>query len=118
MDVGLTLDFRNPPFRRRPWRELWEDGLWLLTEAEALGFDYVLVQEHFFTDDGYAPSMPVFLALLAERTERLRIGSYLSILPLHHPAQLAQEMAVLDHLCGGRLDVTVGIGHRLAEYLA
>jgi alkanesulfonate monooxygenase SsuD/methylene tetrahydromethanopterin reductase-like flavin-dependent oxidoreductase (luciferase family) len=118
MDVGLTLDFRNPPFRRRPWRELWEDGLWLLTEAEALGFDYVLVQEHFFTDDGYAPSMPVFLALLAERTEKIRIGSYLSVLPLHHPAHLAQEMAVLDHLCGGRLDVTVGIGHRAAEYLA
>jgi alkanesulfonate monooxygenase SsuD/methylene tetrahydromethanopterin reductase-like flavin-dependent oxidoreductase (luciferase family) len=41
-----------------------------------------------------------------------------SILPLHHPAQLAQELSVIDHLSEGRLDVTVGIGHRAAEYVA
>jgi alkanesulfonate monooxygenase SsuD/methylene tetrahydromethanopterin reductase-like flavin-dependent oxidoreductase (luciferase family) len=116
--VALTLDFRNSPSRRRPWREFWEDGLWLLCEAEAMGFDALLVQEHFFTDDGYAPSLPIFLSLLAERTRRARIGAYLYILPLHHPAQVAQETAVLDHLAGGRLDVTVGIGHRAAEYRA
>lgn len=118
MQVGLTLDLRNAATRRRPWREFWEDGLWLLAEAEALGFDSVLLQEHFFMDDGYAPSLPVFLALLAERTQRIRIGSYLYILPLHHPAALAQETAVLDQWSGGRLEVTVGLGHRLAEYRA
>ncbi|MCH2173754.1 LLM class flavin-dependent oxidoreductase [Myxococcota bacterium] len=118
MQVALTLDFRNAPERRRPWREFWEDNLWLLCEAEAMGFDSVLVQEHFFTEDGYAPSMPIFLALLAERTQKIRIGAYLYILPLHNPMQIAQETAVLDHLSGGRLDVTVGIGHRVAEYRA
>jgi len=116
--VGLTLDFRNSPRWRRPWRELWEDGLWLLGEAEALGFDSVHAQEHFFQPDGYAPSMPVFLALLAQRTSRVRLGSYIYVLPLHHPAALAQETAVLDHLSGGRLDVGVGLGHSLDEYLA
>ncbi len=116
MLVGLTSDFRNP--LRRPWRELWEDDIGLMVQVEDLGFDYVLVQEHFFTGDGYAPSIPVFLALLAERTSRIRIGSNLSILPLHHPAQLAQEMAVIDQFSGGRLEVTVGLGHRLAEYEA
>jgi alkanesulfonate monooxygenase SsuD/methylene tetrahydromethanopterin reductase-like flavin-dependent oxidoreductase (luciferase family) len=116
--VGLTLDFRNPPRWRRPWRELWEDGLWLLGQAEPLGFDSVHAQEHFFQPDGYAPSMPVFLALLAERTRRVRLGSYIYVLPLHHPVALAQETAVLDHLSGGRLDVGVGLGHSLAEYRA
>ncbi len=118
MRVYLTLDFRNDPARRRPWREFWEDGLWLLCEAEAMGFDGVLVQEHFFQPDGYGPSITAFLTLLAERTRRVRIGSYLHILPLHHPARLAQECAVLDHLSEGRLDVTVGLGHSLAEYRA
>ncbi len=118
MRVALTLDFRNAASRRRPWREFWEDGLWLLREAEAMGFDALLVQEHFFTDDGYAPSLPIFLTLLAERTRRARIGAYLYILPLHNPARVAQESAVLDQLSGGRLDVTVGIGHRAAEYRA
>jgi len=118
MRVGLTLDFRNAANCRRPWREFWEDGLWLLAESEAMGFDAVWIQEHFFTDDGYAPSVPVFLTLLAERTQRIRIGSYLYVLLLHHPAQLAQETAVLDQICGGRLDVAVGLGHRRAEFLA
>lgn len=116
MHVGLTLDFRNPT--GRPWKEVWEDNLWLLCEAEAAGFDYAIVQEHFFTADGYGPSLPVLLALLAERTERIRIGSNVYILPLRHPALLAQETAVLDHVSDGRLDVTVGLGHRREEFVA
>ena len=116
MDVAFTLDFRNPA--RRPWRELWEDNLWLMREAEAMGFGTLLVQEHFFTADGYGPSVPVLLTALAERTRRARLGSYLYILPLHNPVALAQETAVLDHLCGGRLDVVVGAGHRRLEFRA
>lgn len=116
MRIGFTMDFRNPG--REPWRPFWEDRLWLMVQAEAMGFDYLLVQEHFFCADGYAPSMPVFLTLLAERTKTARIGSYVYILPLHNAAQLAQETAVLDHLSEGRLDVTVGAGHNPAEYRA
>lgn len=118
MRVAFTLDFRNPPGRRRPWREFWEDNLWLMREAEAMGFDILQVQEHFFTDDGYGPSMPVFLSLLAERTVRARLMTFIYVLPLRNPAQLAQETAVLDQVCGGRLDVGLGIGHRALEYRA
>ena len=118
MRVGLTLEIRNSPHRPQTWRELWDDCLWLYQQAEALGFDSLLVQEHFFTEDGYAPSMPVFLTSLIERTSNARVGSYVYIAPLHHPAQLAQETAVLDQLSGGRLDVSIGIGHRVAEYHA
>jgi alkanesulfonate monooxygenase SsuD/methylene tetrahydromethanopterin reductase-like flavin-dependent oxidoreductase (luciferase family) len=89
-----------------------------MREAEAMGFDYLLIQEHFFTQDGYSPSVPVFLALLIERTRSVRIGSYTYLLPLHNAAQLAQETAVLDHLSDGRLDVCVGAGHRPLEYSA
>ena len=103
MEVSFTLDFRNPT--RRPWRELWEDNLWLMREAEAMGFSQLFVQEHFFTSDGYGPSVPIFLTALAERTQTVRLGSYLYILPLHNPVALAQEIAVLDNFCGGRLDV-------------
>jgi alkanesulfonate monooxygenase SsuD/methylene tetrahydromethanopterin reductase-like flavin-dependent oxidoreductase (luciferase family) len=118
LQVSFTLDFRNAPQRRRPWREFWEDNVWLMCEAEAMGFDSLRVQEHFFTDDGYGPSMPVFLSVLAERTSRARLMAYIYVLPLRNPAQLAQETAVLDHLSGGRLDVGIGIGHRAAEYRA
>lgn len=116
MRVGFTLDFRNP--LKRPWRELWEDNLWLMCEAEAMGFDSLLVQEHFFTSDGYGPSVPVFLSQLATRTKSARISSYIYILPLHNPFQLAQETLVLDQLSNGRLDVMVGAGHSAKEYQA
>lgn len=115
MQVAFTMDFRNPD--GEPWKQFWEDRLWLMTEAEAMGFDTLLVQEHFFQPDGYSPSVPVFLTALSERTTTARLGSYTYILPLHHAAQLAQETAVLDHMSGGRLDVTVGAGHNPAEYL-
>jgi alkanesulfonate monooxygenase SsuD/methylene tetrahydromethanopterin reductase-like flavin-dependent oxidoreductase (luciferase family) len=110
------MDFRN--VTGQPWREFWEDRLWLMLQAEAMGFDYLMVQEHFFTGDGYGPSVPIFLAVLAERTKTARIGSYTYVLPLHHAAQMAQETAVLDHLCQGRLDVCVGAGQRPKEFVA
>ncbi|OLF13913.1 hypothetical protein BLA60_01640 [Actinophytocola xinjiangensis] len=116
MKVGFTMDMRNP--RGEPWKQFWEDRLWLFREAEAMGFDYLMVQEHFFTKDGYAPSATVFLTLLAERTSTARIGSYTYVLPLHNAARLAQELALIDHLSDGRLDVTVGSGHRALEYVA
>lgn len=118
MRVSLTLEMRQSPHRRQSWRELWDDVLWTFTEAERLGFDGLLVQEHFFTPDGYGPSVPIFLSTLIERTTTARLGSYVYVAPLHHPLALAQETAVLDQLSGGRLDVGIGIGHRVAEYAA
>lgn len=116
MRVSFTMDFRNP--LHEPWRQYWDDRLWLMTEAAAMGFDQLLVQEHFFTTDGYGPSVPVFQTILIERTKSVRIGTHTYILPLHHAVQLAQETAVLDQLSEGRLDVCVGAGHNPAEYLA
>lgn len=118
MRVGLTLEMRKSPYREESWQQMWSDCLWLFEQAEKLGFDSLLVQEHFFTSDGYGPSMPVFLGSLATRTTTARVGSYIYVAPLHHPLALAQETAVLDQLSGGRLDVGLGIGHSLAEYRA
>src|SRR5690625_6293851 len=105
MKVGITLEMRQSPHRQQEWSDLWEDCLWFFEEAEKLGFDYLLIQEHFFTDDGYAPSVPVFLTSLALRTSQARIGSYIYIAPLHHPLALAQETAVFDHFFIGMLYV-------------
>lgn len=118
MRVGLTLEMRKSPHRDEAWADLWEDCLWMFEQGEQLGFDSLLVQEHFFTDDGYGPSMPIFLSALIPRTTTARLGSYIYVAPLHHPLALAQETAVLDQLSGGRLDVGIGIGHRVAEYAA
>src|SRR5207237_1719426 len=58
----------------------------------------------------------VFLAALAQATRTLRIGSLVHVLPLYHPVRLIQEICMLDHLSGGRLDVGVGRGIRSVEH--
>lgn len=118
MHVGYASSLANPSIARRPWRELWEDHLWLFCEAEQLGFDFIGIEEHFFADDAHGPAPLVFAATAVQRTSTIRIGSWASVLPLRHPALLAHEWATLDQLSGGRTFVTVALGYRKHEYAA
>jgi alkanesulfonate monooxygenase SsuD/methylene tetrahydromethanopterin reductase-like flavin-dependent oxidoreductase (luciferase family) len=82
---------------------------------EQLGFEGVFVAEHYL--GGYAfPSPAVFAAAVAQRTQRMRIGIGVSLLPLHNPIRLAEEYAMLDALSDGRLDFGIGRGVLKAEY--
>src|SRR5262249_49788130 len=68
------------------------------------------VAEDHGTAVGMAPSPSVFLAAVAQRTRRLRFGTMVFALPLHHPLRLIEEICMLDHLSGGRLDIGFGRG--------
>ncbi len=57
-----------------------------------------------------APSISTWLAAVAARTTRMRIGSMVHLLPFYHPVRLLEEIAMLDHLSGGRLELGVGRG--------
>ena len=63
-----------------------------------------------------APAQNVFLAAAAERTEHLRLGGCVYTLPFHHPVRLIEELSMLDHLSGGRLEIGVGRGGELEAY--
>src|ERR1051326_1298569 len=67
-------------------------------------------REHHGTPLGLAPSPSVFMAAVAQRTTRLRFGPLVYSLPLYHPIRLIEEICMLDHLSGGRLEVGVGRG--------
>ena len=84
--------------------------------ADALGFDGVWLTEHNFTGESVYCDPIVFAAALAGRTERIRIGFAVIQLALRHPVRLAVQLALLDNLCGGRLDVGVGRGSIYNEY--
>lgn len=76
--------------------------------AETLGFDAVWAAEHHFTPyGGDIPSPPLLLAALAQRTRRLRLGTAGVALPLHRALELAEQLAMVDVLSGGRLDIGV-----------
>jgi alkanesulfonate monooxygenase SsuD/methylene tetrahydromethanopterin reductase-like flavin-dependent oxidoreductase (luciferase family) len=84
--------------------------------ADALGFDGVWLTEHNFTGEAvYCDPIP-FASALAVRTSRVRIGFAVIQLALRHPVRLAVQLALLDNLSGGRLDVGVGRGSIYNEY--
>ncbi|HLH21816.1 MAG TPA: LLM class flavin-dependent oxidoreductase [Chloroflexota bacterium] len=85
--------------------------------AEQLGFDSYWLTEHHFENFGGLLSAPtVVLGSLAQRTQRLRLGIAVSLLPLHHPLRLAEEWATVDVLSGGRLELGIGKGFSAWEY--
>jgi luciferase family oxidoreductase group 1 len=84
--------------------------------AEALGFGNIWLAEHHFSTYGYL-SRPVQLATyLAARTTRLRVGTAVIVVPLHHPLVIAEEIATLDLLAGGRVDIGLGRGYQHYEF--
>ena len=85
-------------------------------EAEALGFHSVFVVEHHFTGVGQVSASLNLLTYLAARTTRIRLGTAVVVLPWHNPALLAEQVATLDLLSGGRVDFGVGKGYREAEF--
>ncbi len=84
--------------------------------SEELGYDEVWFTEHHFIDYGLSVDPATLAAAAASRTRRVRIGLAAAILPFHHPLRLAEQMALVDILSGGRLDVGVGRGNRPAEF--
>jgi alkanesulfonate monooxygenase SsuD/methylene tetrahydromethanopterin reductase-like flavin-dependent oxidoreductase (luciferase family) len=94
----------------RPAAEQYEDRLRLTELYDRLGFRAYHLAEHHGTPLGVAPSPNLFLSAVAQRTERLRIGTFVTTLPLYHPVRLVEEIAMLDHLSGGRLEVGIGRG--------
>ena len=90
-----------------------------IAHAEALGFDSAwIAQHHFHEDEGGLPAPFVFLAQAAAHTTRIRLGTGIVTLPLELPIRVAEDAAVLDLMCGGRLEVGVGGGGNLSSYTA
>ncbi len=115
MRVGIVLDLRNPPSTGRAWPDVYAAALEFIEEADRLGLD-VAVGEHHFWDDGYMPQPLAFLAAAAARTSQARLATSISIAPLHHPVELAEQAAVVDCLSGGRLELGFGTGYRVPEF--
>jgi len=87
--------------------------------AERLGFDSAwIAQHHFHEDEGGLPAPFVFLAQAAAQTSQIRLGTGIVTLPLELPIRVAEDSAVLDLMCGGRLEVGVGGGGNLSSYEA
>jgi alkanesulfonate monooxygenase SsuD/methylene tetrahydromethanopterin reductase-like flavin-dependent oxidoreductase (luciferase family) len=81
----------------------------LWARDEALGFEGIFFSEHHF-GRSYSPSPNLLIAAIAQRTKTLRLGVMGVVLPYYHPARVVEEIGMLDHLTGGRLEVGTAIG--------
>ena len=116
MNVGLYFDLRNPPPWRQDWSRLYGFTLEVCEEAERLGVHSVWLTEHHQFEDGYLPQPLTLASAIAVRTKRVRIGTAVLIAPLRAPRHIAEEVAVIDILSGGRVDVGLGAGYRIPEF--
>lgn len=113
MDIGLMMDCDYP--EGKTTQEAFDAALNMAEQAEALGFHGIWLAERHFSPPGGSAlvasvgSAPLLIATaIATRTSRIRIGTAVLLLPLGHPVRLAEEVATLDHLCQGRLNLGIG----------
>ncbi len=93
-----------------PLADYYEERLKIIEVFDRAGFYAYHVAEHHFTPLGLAPSPSVFLSAIAQRTQRLRFGTFVYALPIHHPLRMLEEICMLDHISGGRLEIGFGRG--------
>lgn len=117
MKFGLMTQLQIP----KPWpegvdvdyRAHW-DALEEAVLGEQAGFDYFWITEHhFFEEVGHSSAPEVFLASLAMKTSRIRLGHGVVVLPANHPYRVAERAATLDIMSNGRVELGTGRGSSL-----
>jgi alkanesulfonate monooxygenase SsuD/methylene tetrahydromethanopterin reductase-like flavin-dependent oxidoreductase (luciferase family) len=107
--------FQNPG-EAQPDARVFQEELRMADLAEPLGFDSLWSVEHHFTDYTMMPDALQFLSYMAGRTNRIQLGSMVVVLPWHDPIRVAEEIALLDQLSGGRFILGIGRGAGKVEF--
>ena len=115
--TAVLFDMRAPNFGT-PAHALYAAALEMAAFADGIGVDRVNLMEHHGSEDGYLPQPFVMGGGVAARTSMCRISLGAVILPLHDPVKIAEQIAVLDQMSGGRLDVIFGAGYVASEFAA
>ncbi len=115
MQVGL-LQFFSWPDRKVPLPAVYERALRRIDVMERTGYDAVWLAEHHFTGYSVCPSVHVMATHVAARTQRLRIGTAVTLAAFYHPLRIAEEVALIDVLSGGRVNWGAGRGFDATEF--
>jgi alkanesulfonate monooxygenase SsuD/methylene tetrahydromethanopterin reductase-like flavin-dependent oxidoreductase (luciferase family) len=114
---GIRFDFRNPPFAATSTADRYEAAIDMVEWADRLGFVTVVLSEHHGSADDYLPSPLPMAAAFAARTRNIRINIAALVASFHDPIRLAEDIAVVDCIARGRLDVVVTNGYVESEFV-
>jgi luciferase family oxidoreductase group 1 len=114
VNFGTFLLMQSPSARSS--QEIYARAIDVAQAAEALGFANVWLAEHHFSTYGYLSRPAQLASFIAGTTSRIRVGTAVIVVPLHHPLVVAEEIATLDLVSGGRLDVGLGRGYQHYEF--
>jgi probable F420-dependent oxidoreductase len=117
MKFGLYSSIANPP-RGEHLDRCIDEAIAEAQLAEAAGFDSCFFGEHHQDRDGFLPSPLIVATAVAARTQRLRVGTSVILLPLHHPVRVAEDVVTLDLVSKGRVILGVGIGYQPTDFRA
>jgi alkanesulfonate monooxygenase SsuD/methylene tetrahydromethanopterin reductase-like flavin-dependent oxidoreductase (luciferase family) len=115
MKIGV-LQFFSWPERRVDLATVYARAMERIEIMDKTGYDAVWLAEHHFSSFSVCPSVHIVGTLAAARTTRLRIGTGVSLAPFYHPLRLAEEVALLDLLSGGRVNWGAGRGFARVEF--
>src|ERR1700674_351575 len=117
MKVGV-LQFFGWPDRSVPLPSIYAMAIERIAIMDTAGYDAVWLAEHHFSGFSVCPSVHMMGVMAAARTKRLRIGTGVSLAPFYNPLRLAEEVALLDVLSGGRVNWGAGRGFERSEFKA
>ncbi|MDH4146322.1 MAG: LLM class flavin-dependent oxidoreductase [Acidimicrobiia bacterium] len=113
---GVVHDLRSPPGSDTDLGTIYAEFLDQMSLVDQWGLDLVWFTEHHFLDDGHLPNFIPVAGAVAARTQRVRISTDICLVPFAHPIRLAEDLAVLDNLSGGRMELGIGMGYAAHEF--
>lgn len=111
----LNFDMRSAEFGT-PQDELYSAALDMSAYADQHGVDRINISEHHASEDGYIPVPALLASAAGARTKRIAISLGAIVLPLHDPVDVAEQIAVTDIICGGRLHPVLVAGYAHHEF--
>jgi alkanesulfonate monooxygenase SsuD/methylene tetrahydromethanopterin reductase-like flavin-dependent oxidoreductase (luciferase family) len=112
----MRFDMRAPGLGSATTRELYRAATEMARWAEERGCTLIVISEHHGSEDGYLPSPLILASAIAGTTTTIGIQIAALVLPLHDPVRMAEDMAVLDLISGGRISYVTAVGYVPSEY--
>lgn len=113
---GIVHDFRCPPGCDIPMPQVYAETFDQVVLAEQLGLELCWFTEHHFIADGYLPNFVPVAGAAAARTSTIRFSTDICLLPFRNPVRLAEDLAILDNISNGRMELGAGMGYASHEF--